>query len=295
MLQKTEITVAGRRVSLLRAGNAGGEPIVLLHGGRAGLSPIVCGAHLFDRVIPLLASGRTVIAPDLPGCGGTELKSPQDLNVEKLAEFVVALLDALSIKRAHVVGHDLGGFIGLWLAVAAPKRLCSLSIVASPMSPPAGDGLNNILFDATPLPLWSRRSQAWAFERLSYGHEHVDAALLDACEQAAAGKPHRDAAQAMQDEQLRRQNFGIGAVKGRVWEALRKDLAVPTQIVWASHDPATSREAGYVLFKVIAERQRAAQFHLINRAGSFLFREQPMEFVQTVGGFQDGVDLELAA
>src|SRR3954447_12405676 len=117
MLQKTEITVAGRRVSLLRAGNAGGEPIVLLHGGRAGLSPIACGARLFDRVIPLLASGRTVIAPDLPGCGGTELKSPQDLNVEKLAEFVVALLDALSIKRAHVVGHDLGGFIGLWLAV----------------------------------------------------------------------------------------------------------------------------------------------------------------------------------
>jgi pimeloyl-ACP methyl ester carboxylesterase len=76
---------------------------------------------------------------------------------------------------------------------------------------------------------------------------------------------------------------------------VRKGLTVPTQIVWASHDPATSREAGYVLFKVIAEQQSAAQFHLINRAGSFIFREQPAEFRRVVAAFQDSVDLEVAA
>jgi 2-hydroxy-6-oxonona-2,4-dienedioate hydrolase len=295
MTQKTVLQVAGRRVSLIKAGTSAGEPVILLHGGRAGLSPIAGGSHVFDRAIPLLAAARQVIAPDLPGYAGTDLASPADLDVEKQASFVLALLDALSIDRAHLVGHDLGGFIALWLAISAPKRVRSLSIAASPMCPPTGDGLNDILFDATPLPLWSRSSQAWAFERLSYSHEHVDAALLDACEDAARGKPHRDAVDAMGDEQLRHRNFGIAALKGRIWEAVRKGLTVPTQIVWTSHDPTTTREAGYVLFKVIAEHQAAAQFHLINRAGSFVFREQPAEFTRVVAAFQDGIDLELAA
>jgi pimeloyl-ACP methyl ester carboxylesterase len=295
MTQKTVLQVAGRRVSLIKTGTSTGEPVVLLHGGRAGLSPIAGGSHVFDRAIPLFAAGRQVFAPDLPGYAGTDLASPADLDVEKQTDFVLTLLDALSIDRAHLVGHDLGGFIALWLAITAPKRVRSLSIAASPMCPPTGDGLNDILFDATPLPLWSRRSQAWAFERLSHSHEHVDAALLDACEEAGRSKPHRDAVDAMRDEQLRHRNFGIAALKGRIWEALRKGLTVPAQIVWASHDPTATREAGYVLFKVIAEHQGAAQFHLINRAGSFVFREQPAEFTRVVAAFQDGVDLELAA
>jgi pimeloyl-ACP methyl ester carboxylesterase len=295
MTQKTELQVAGRRVSLIKAGAAGGDPVVLLHGGRAGLSPIATGAHVFDRVIPLFADERAVIAPDLPGYGGTDLASPTDLDVEKQANFVLGLLDALSIDRAHLVGHDLGGFVALWLAITSPKRVRSISIAASPMCPPTGDGLNDILFDAVPSPLWSRHSQTWALERVSYSHEHLDAALLDACEQAAGGKPHRDAVDAMRDEQLRHRNFGIAALKGRIWEALRKGLSVPTQIVWSSHDPATTREAGYVFYKVIAEHQGAAQFHLINRAGSFVFREQPAEFTRVVAAFQDGVDLEVAA
>jgi 2-hydroxy-6-oxonona-2,4-dienedioate hydrolase len=36
-------------------------------------------------------------------------------------------------------------------------------------------------------------------------------------------------------------------------------------------------------------------FQLINRAGSFPFREQPAEFARVVASFQDGIDLERAA
>src|SRR6476469_3883066 len=105
MTQKTELQIAGRRVSLMKAGAAGGDPVVLLHGGRAGLSPIATGAHVFDRVVPLFAAGRAVVAPDLPGYAGTDLSSATDLDVENQANFVLALLDALSIERSHLVGH----------------------------------------------------------------------------------------------------------------------------------------------------------------------------------------------
>lgn len=293
---RSDITVAGRRVSMLRGGATGGEPVLLIHGGRAGLSPIAAGAHVWDRAIPHLGAGRPVIALDLPGAGASDVGAADILSVDKLGEHVVATLDALQIEAAHLVGHDFGGFLGLWLAITAPGRLRSLSLVASGMSPPKGDGLNDILYEALPKPLWSRESQVWAFERVSYSHAHIDEALVTACVKAAEGKPHRDAVKAMEDEAARARNYGINAAKGRIWEALRtRGVTVPTQLVWSSHDPEAPREGGYVLFKVLSEKQRACHFHLVNRAGSFAFREQPAEFAQVVAAFHDGVDLERAA
>jgi 2-hydroxy-6-oxonona-2,4-dienedioate hydrolase len=293
---RSEVTVAGRKVSILRAGPIGGEPILLVHGGRAGITPIAAGAYLWDRAIPYLSAGRPVIALDLPGCGHSDLGNADMLSVDLLSAHLLGVLDALSLASVHLVGHDFGGLIGLWTALTAPAKLRSLSLVASGVCVPTGDGLNDILFDALPVPLWSQRSQAWAFERVSYSHGHIDDALLSACVAAAEGKPHGDVVKAMQDAAVRARNYGINAIKGKIWAALRTGgLQVPTQLVWSNHDPQASREAGYVLFKVIAEKQRATHFHLVNRAGSFPFREQPEEFGKIVAAFHDGIDVERAA
>jgi 2-hydroxy-6-oxonona-2,4-dienedioate hydrolase len=293
---KSSITVAGRKVSILRAGPSSGEPILLVHGGRAGVSPIAHGSHIWGPVLPLLAAGRPVVAVDLPGAGGSDLGSPDGLMADKVCQHLLGVMDALSIDKAHFIGHDLGGYLGLWLAISAPARLRSLSILASPMAPPKGDGLDDITFLATPKPMWSRHSQTWAFERLSYGQGHIDDALIDACVEAAQGKPHLDAVAALQDEQLRLRDFGIPGLKGKIWAALRGDgMSVPSQLVWSSHDPLAARDAGYVLFQIMAKKQKATYFHLINRAGSFAFREQPKEFAQVVMSFLDSVDARLAA
>ena len=217
------ITVAGRNVSIARAGQAGGEPALLVHGGQAGLSPIAHGNHIWGPALPLLAQGRPVIAVELPGAGESELGTPDGLMADKMCEHLLGVMDALSIDKAHVIGHDLGGYLGLWLAISAPARLRSLSIVASPMAPPKGDGLDDITFLAAPKPLWTASSQIWAFERVSYGHGHIDDALIDACVAAADGKPHRDAVAALQDERIRFRDFGVPALKGKIWAALRSD------------------------------------------------------------------------
>jgi pimeloyl-ACP methyl ester carboxylesterase len=283
----SEITVAGRKVAMLRAGPEKGEAVLLVHGGRAGVSPIAGGSHLWSSAIPHLG-GRPLIAVDLPGAGGSALGSPAILGVEAIGRHLLAVLDSLALARVHFVGHDLGGLVGLLLAVSASDRLRSLSLVASSAAAPTGDGLDDIVFDAAPLPRWSRHSQIWAFERVSYGHAHIDDALIAACVAAAEGRPHRDAVAAVADDALRDRNFGIAAAKGRIWAALRGDgLAVPTQLVWSSHDPLAAPEGGHALFKIIAARQRASQFHLINRAGSYPFREQPAEFGRLVAAFQD--------
>ena len=294
-ITRSDIVVTGRKVSILRAGPASGEPVLLVHGGRAGVTPIAAGAHLWDRAIPYLSVGRPVFALDLPGCGNSDLDSTDILSIDTLSAHLLGVLDALSLASVHLVAHDLGGLIGLWMALTAPTKLSSLSLVASGVCAPTGDGLNDILFDALPAPLWSRRSQAWAFERVSYSHGHIDEALLSACQAAAEGKPHGDAVKAMQDTTIRARNYGIGAVKGKIWAALRTgEVQVPVQLVWSSHDPQAPREAGYVLFKIIAKKQRATHFHLINRAGSFPFREQPDEFSKIVAAFHDGADRRAA-
>jgi pimeloyl-ACP methyl ester carboxylesterase len=82
----------------------------------------------------------------------------------------------------------------------------------------------------------------------------------------------------------------MNRVRYRLWDACRNDgLQVPTQIVWASHDPATSRESASVLFTAISGRQKASQMHIINRSGSFPFREQLAAFHHIVASFADGV------
>lgn len=292
--QKHEtITVDGRATRLLRGGKRGAPVVLFLHGGTPGVSPYCGGAHLWGAGLDLFAAEREVIALDLPGSGGTALAGVP--TVDGMGHHMLAVLDSLGLARCHLVGHDLGAMVGLWAALERPAALLSLSVVASCMAAPMGDSLDTLLLRDPPPPLWSRASQEWAFEQLSYSHLHIDDALLDACVAANDGAPHRAAVTAMGEDRTRAFAASLARTKARLWEICRGEgLMVPTQLVWSSHDPATRPEEGYALFAAIALRQPAAQFHLVNRAGSFPFREQAHEFHQIVAAFQDGCVAEAA-
>ena len=55
----------------------------------------------------------------------------RQLSVEQMARDTLALLDALQITRAHVVGHSLGGVIAQCLALRAPARVQSLTLMCT--------------------------------------------------------------------------------------------------------------------------------------------------------------------
>jgi 3-oxoadipate enol-lactonase len=97
-----------------------GEPLVLLHGFTGSLAQ-------WQAVRPLLATERTVIAYDLRGHGHTE--APQDVQSYTMAgyaEDLRALLDALSIERAHILGSSFGGMVALEFALRYPVRVTTL-------------------------------------------------------------------------------------------------------------------------------------------------------------------------
>jgi aminoacrylate hydrolase len=103
-------------------GPAGGPPVIL----SAGLG----GTGGYWRPnLAALAAGHRVILYDQRGTGRSDRALPSALQVEDMADDVVALMDGLGLERAHFVGHAAGGLIGLALAVRAPERLASLVAV----------------------------------------------------------------------------------------------------------------------------------------------------------------------
>jgi len=288
-LQERLIDVAGVKTRVLSGGAPNAAATLFLHGAIPGVTPYCGGAHIWGEAPAAFLQHRHVIMPDLPGSGGT-VQGAEALTVDTLGRHVMDMLSALSLQSVDVVGHDLGGLLGIWMGLSHPARVRSLSIIASPMCPPTADGFDNILLASPPQPLWSRESQAWALERLSQVHTHIDASLLDACAAAGRGEAHRKAVEYMNTSYAGVFAPSMNRARHRLWQACHNDgLQVPTQIVWASHDPATSREHAMVLFNAIASRQPATQLHVVNRSGSFPFREQPAAFVHIVAAFEEGV------
>ena len=97
-----------------RAGEEG-PPLVLLHGWPQHW----CA---WRHVIPRFAERYRVICPDLRGLGWTEAPAG-DYGDENLASDVLALLDALELRRVFLIGHDWGLQAGIRLCLREPDRV----------------------------------------------------------------------------------------------------------------------------------------------------------------------------
>jgi pimeloyl-ACP methyl ester carboxylesterase len=289
MLTRKSLQVDGVITTVIES-PASKAPLVFLHGGIPGVSPFCSGAHIWRGCLERFAAERGVLALDLPGSGGTGV--PKDgLTIESMARHIRASLAALGIERCYMVGHDIGGLLALLLAAETPELVRGVTAVSCLAAAPTGDSVENLTLAYPPPPLWARHSQRWALERLSYAHHHVDEALLDACVAAGSADPHRAAQKAMAAGAYADAFLpGLAGAKARFYEICRgAGIAVPVQVVWGTYDPLGSADQGIWLFRIVAARQSAAQFHLINRAGYLPFREEPEAFHQMVSAFCDEV------
>jgi pimeloyl-ACP methyl ester carboxylesterase len=108
------------RVSTFEAGS--GEPVVLLHGLGATKTE-------FLPTVPALAPDFRTIAIDLPGFGDSDKPFPARYDARFFARWVEALLDALELDRAHLLGHSMGGRVALELGMRHPERLRRLVLM----------------------------------------------------------------------------------------------------------------------------------------------------------------------
>src|SRR5437016_12984460 len=109
----------GVSVQYLTAGS--GPAIVLLHGYAET-------SRMWRPLIPRLAATHTVIAPDLPGIGGSAI--PADgLDMTHAAAHMHALVKSLGVNKAAVVGHDIGLMVAYAYAAQFPDDVDRLVLM----------------------------------------------------------------------------------------------------------------------------------------------------------------------
>jgi pimeloyl-ACP methyl ester carboxylesterase len=112
----------GLRVHYAEAGE--GPPVLLLHGWPQHHA-------MWRGTIGMLRDSFRLIAPDLRGFGWTEAPA-HGYDCEVFAQDQVALLDALGIERADVIGHDWGGWTTFLLGLQHPVRVRRLLVCSAP-------------------------------------------------------------------------------------------------------------------------------------------------------------------
>jgi len=108
-----QININGLNIQYIDQG--AGDIVLLLHGWGAP-------AETYRLIIDHLSTRYRVIAPNAPGCGGSE-EPPVPWTVDDFVDFTVAFTQALGIKKAVLMGHSFGGRTIIKLMNRNPRPL----------------------------------------------------------------------------------------------------------------------------------------------------------------------------
>jgi pimeloyl-ACP methyl ester carboxylesterase len=113
------VEIDGAKLHYMTAGH--GTPLILLHGYAET-------SLMWKPIIPALAERFTVIAPDLPGIGESDI--PADgLDMKSAAVRIHDLAKSLGVQKAEVVGHDIGLMVAYAYAAQFPAEVSKLVLM----------------------------------------------------------------------------------------------------------------------------------------------------------------------
>src|SRR6266568_6062021 len=123
--------VNGVRIHYFTGGK--GSPVVLLHG-------YAQTSHMWNPIMPLLASNHIVIVPDLRGAGGSS-KPESGYDKKNMAVDIHDLVKSLGLNRAAIVGHEIGLMVAYAYAAQFPQETERL-VLMDAFLPGIGDWKN---------------------------------------------------------------------------------------------------------------------------------------------------------
>jgi pimeloyl-ACP methyl ester carboxylesterase len=272
------VDVGGLRVHYKQAG--AGQPVLLLvHGSFLNL-------HSWDAVLAPLAEHATVVALDRPAFGLTDrpLHSGQDAenpySPEGQADLLIALLDALGIQQAVLVGSSAGGTTSLLATLRHAERVKALVLVDAMVY--SGYAVSE--FPAWLRPLLDAAAPLWArLVRAAVGTMH-DTALRSFWHDPAKLTPEALARY--------RQNMQAPHWDRALWELIRashalnlegflETIRMPTLVVTGEHDQTVRAEESVRLARALPN----ADLVIVPACGHLPHEEQPAAFVEAVRAF----------
>ena len=253
-------------------GGRGRATVVLVHG-------LANSIEIWSRVLPRLTERYRVVAFDLPGFGEAD-RPDGAYDGAFFARHLAGLMDAMDIRRAHLVGSSLGASVALRYAVDQPDRVSRVVLAA-----PGNFGRRtHPLMRLPALPLigsWLGRptpsNNRLTLRLAMYDRRHVTPELLTLTNRyAAISGSDRSFVRSLQT--------GVGLLGGSdvaatVARAMR--LRRPALVVWGRQDRVFPASYARRAVDLLPD----ARLRLIERCGHYPHWEQPEVFATAVEEF----------
>lgn len=251
-------------------GSSTSAPVLMLHGSGPGVS---AWAN-WRLTIGALSGTHRCIAPDLAGFGYSTTPAGYVFGQQGWLDQILALLDALGIERANVIGNSFGGSMALALAIHAPDRVDRLILMGSVgVSFPLTDGLDQV-WGYTP----SKANMEAIMRIFAFDQALVGDGLVQMRYEASLRPGVQDAFSAM-----------FPAPRQRWVEALAhpedaiSGIPHPTLLVHGRDDKVIPLSTSLELNRLIDD----SQLHIFGRCGHWTQIEKGSEFCDLVGRFLD--------
>ncbi len=284
MQAQRSVSVDGINTGYFEAGN--GRPLVLVHGGGFGST---YNAYHWSLNFDDLAKHFHVYAVDKLGQGFTDNPAADsDYTMAATIAHVHGFLRALRIQDAILVGHSRGALPVARIAVDDPQRVSALVILDSNTLAPEDPSTPTDFYDRLETPPAAsdqeyvrREPEANSDSSIHITDDFVQAMVeivrLEKVQVAREKMRSLGPAQFLPD--VRKQRTETLAMIGK------GQLKAPTLIVWGFNDPSAPIKLGMDLLQIVAPVVEHTRFHVFNRAGHYVFREQASELNRLITGF----------
>jgi pimeloyl-ACP methyl ester carboxylesterase len=225
-----------------------GPPLVLVHG-------LMTAGYSFRYVLEQLGARHRLLIPDLPGAGASDHPDVY-LGPDVLAASVIAVIDALGVRGAPVIGNSMGGYVCMRAAMLDPGAIGRLVNLHSPGVPTAR--MHALwwalrVLPARPMLDWlvRRNAERWVHKNVHY----YDESLKSREEHREYARPLSTAAGRRTFYRHLRDSLDVREMKVFVQLLRDKPFPIPLLFVYAKQDPMVPPIVGDKLHALVPQAE----------------------------------------
>lgn len=240
-----ETVVDGLRVSYIDQGS--GPAVLLLHGWGAP-------ASTYRLIIDHLSATHRVVAPDLPGHGGSQ-EPPEPWNVDRFVDFADAFVRGIGLTEAVLMGHSYGGRIIIkWLN----RPHCALKVDKVVLLDAAGVRPHHSM--GYYVKVYRFKAAKWFFSLPGIRSLFPDA--VENARKKHGSADYRQASPVMRQSMVMAVNEDL--------TPLLPGIHAPTLLIWGDQDTATPLSDG----RLMEKRIPGAGLVVLQGGGHFAFADR---------------------